>query len=137
MRNRRLLWCLGASVFLLLAGFALFVVVRVLPDRITPENCDRIEVGMTQGEVETILGRSADREDLLETGSLPKTSMWVGERWAIRVEFDGHGVVSWKIYWDRAEDPSVGGAQPSPILLAEVPPLSRLVNDLLRGPPPC
>jgi hypothetical protein len=93
MRNRRLLWCLGAGVLLLLAGFALFVVVRVLPDRITPENCDRIEVGMTQGEVEAILGRPADLDNLWAAKPLPKSSIWAGEQWTIMVEFDASGRV--------------------------------------------
>jgi hypothetical protein len=93
MRNRRLLWCLAAGAFLLAAGAVLWVVVRVLPDRITPENYDRIAEGMTQGEVEAILGRPADLDNLWAAKPLPKSSIWAGEQWTIMVEFDASGRV--------------------------------------------
>jgi hypothetical protein len=104
MRNKRLLWCLGAGVLLLLAGFALFVVVRVLPDRVTPENYYRIAEGMTQGEVEAILGRPADRDNIWEAVSHGKYSIWEGEEWLIGVRFDDHGVVSWRKDHDNPDE---------------------------------
>jgi hypothetical protein len=102
MRNRRLLWCLGAGAFLLLAGFALFVVVHVLPDRVTPENCARIEIGLTTAEeVEALLGGPADME--FPGGPAPLgvdpvanaawERVWVGERWAACYQFDALGRV--------------------------------------------
>jgi hypothetical protein len=97
MRNRRLLWCLGAGAFLLLAGFAIFLVVHVLPDRIIPENCERIEVGMTEEQVEALLGGPPEIEFGRGTGHRaalfgPDAEcelLWTGGGWAIFVQLDG------------------------------------------------
>jgi hypothetical protein len=99
MRNRRLLWCLGAGVLLLAAGAVLWVVVRVLPDRVTPENYYRIKVGMTEREVEAILGGPADAEASgafvppLPPPTVAWMKFWVGERWVVIVDFDSRGRV--------------------------------------------
>ena len=96
MRNKRLLWCVAAGVFLLAAGFTVFVFVHVLPDRITPENCDRIEVGMSLEEVEAILGGPADLEDDHADAGIPlgPSKTWVGEQSAVVVSFEPSGRVS-------------------------------------------
>jgi hypothetical protein len=97
MRNRRLLWCLVAGVVLLLAGFTVFVVVHVLPDRITPENVERIRVGeTTEGEVRALLGGPPDIEvpgsaitiDVHNAPDPAWEKIWVGQRWAAQVQFD-------------------------------------------------
>jgi hypothetical protein len=87
MRNKRLLWSVGTGVFLLAAGVALFLAVHVLRDRVTPENCARIEPGMNLEEVEAILGGPADLDFL----GIPH--VWVGERWAAYLDFDDGGRV--------------------------------------------
>jgi hypothetical protein len=121
MRSRRLLWCLGAGVFLLLGGGALFLAAHVLRDRITPDNCDRIQVGMSAEEVNTILGRPPDLEipmragPILEPGAWLDEKIWSGERWEILVDLDHHGRVTAKAcinleaaprptFWERVRD---------------------------------
>ena len=52
MRRRKLLVALAVGVVVAAAA----VVLWPRPDRITQENCDRIEKGMSQAEVEAILG---------------------------------------------------------------------------------
>src|SRR5262245_3750416 len=106
MRNQRLLWCLGAGALLLLAGFAVFVVVRVLPDRITPVNCDLIAEGMTAGEVEAIFGRPADAE-VGGPSEVFWSKQWPGERLAVGFDFDPRGRVrqmAWCVETETAED---------------------------------
>jgi hypothetical protein len=123
MRNRRLLWCLGAGAFLLLAGFTVFVFVHVLPDRITPENCNRIKVGMTEAEVKAILGRPPDLDNIWATRSFVKISIWVGEQWIIAVRFNDHAVW-WKDYFDDPEEFR---------LAQELPPAPSLWQKLRRS----
>jgi len=95
MRNRRLLWCLGAGFLLAAAGFAVFVVVHVLPDRVTPENIERIKVGVTtEEEVRALLGGPPDLD------SIGGTQVWVGERWIVSLNFDAGGRV---VQWGYAE----------------------------------
>jgi hypothetical protein len=58
MRRRKLRWVLvGLAVLLLAAGAS---VARPRPDRITRENCGRVHEGMSESEVEAILGSAGD-----------------------------------------------------------------------------
>ena len=110
MRNRRLLWCLGAGVLLLAAGAVLWVFVHVLPDRVTPENVERIQVGeTTEGEVRALLGGPPDIEVRGSAGTLgvhtaPNPAwekMWIGERWGAYVQFDASGRVLARVCADE------------------------------------
>jgi hypothetical protein len=105
MHNWRLLCCLVAGVFLLLAGGGIYLVVRVLPDRITPENYERIEVGMDTREVAALLGRRPDRQFAPTTGDGAVLGppiwheSWVGEQGVIVIHLDPHGKVTKKQYY--------------------------------------
>src|SRR5262249_53318271 len=94
---------------------------NAIRDRITSDNSDRIQLGMTEGEVESILGRPADRQYHpwdISVGLAPAPGtdpewekMWVGQKkrqfpffWietespqaVILVHFDVNGKVSKK-----------------------------------------
>src|SRR5689334_8550710 len=86
MTEKRLLWSLGGVTTLVLVAALAVCVARALEDRVTPENCDRIKVGMTEREVEAILGRPADGRQWF-------ASWWIGEEWAIGVYFDFGSVI--------------------------------------------
>jgi hypothetical protein len=108
MRSRRRLWCLGAGVFLLLGGGALFLAAHVLRDRITPDNCDRIQVGMSAEEVDAILGRPPDLGIPMRTGPIGAPGarrdqhIWAGDQWQILVDLDHHGRVTAKACYSQA-----------------------------------
>ncbi|MDB5306911.1 MAG: hypothetical protein JWO38_1113 [Gemmataceae bacterium] len=55
MRLRRLVWLIPAAL-LILVGASVLVPVQYPPSRITQENFDRIQDGMSEAEVEEILG---------------------------------------------------------------------------------
>jgi hypothetical protein len=84
MTEKRLLWWLGGVTALVLVVALAVYLVRGLEDRVTPENCDRIKVGMTEREVRAILGRPADH-----TESAGQVLIWVGEHWVISVDLNG------------------------------------------------
>jgi hypothetical protein len=108
MRRRTLLVVLAGLAVLVAAG----VVVlwpQTEPNRITQENCDRIKKGMSQAEVETILGPPGDYRTGPGQGVLAwdpildgttwhdhctNGSNWAGDTGWVRVEFDnGDGTV--------------------------------------------
>jgi hypothetical protein len=75
MRRRKL--------FLALMALAVVVVVwpaRTREARITPENCARIQMGMTRAEVEAILGPP---RDYTSTANVEPIFTFVDEVWAV------------------------------------------------------
>jgi hypothetical protein len=59
-KRKRYLW-LGISGLLIAGFFAAFGIFwNAIRDPISAQNCDRIEIGMTESQVESILGKSAD-----------------------------------------------------------------------------
>jgi outer membrane protein assembly factor BamE (lipoprotein component of BamABCDE complex) len=78
-------------------------------NHVTTEACDRIQLGMTERQVESILGKPADRQYhpwdvFIFLAPAPGTSpewekMWIGEKEAvIIVHFDANGKVSNKAF---------------------------------------
>lgn len=53
--TRRRVW-VTASIFVIVAALSLFILVMLSGDRITQANCNRIEIGMSLGQVSEILG---------------------------------------------------------------------------------
>jgi hypothetical protein len=110
MRQRRLL--LGAVGLALLGPVA---AATVLHDPITPANCDRIQLGMTEQQVEAILGRPADCEQggqdrwvsdmVAEPGTDPLwEKKWLGTTYVIIVHFDAQAGVCGKGCFADVED---------------------------------
>jgi hypothetical protein len=93
MRRRRLLLGVLAVWAVLLAGMGAGLALLLPEDPITPEAAARIREGMTEEEVEQLLGgRKATLSlDGREVGSLGnsrgKASLWVGEKGFIAVGF--------------------------------------------------
>jgi hypothetical protein len=129
--KRKLKW-IGVVLVVLLLGFgvALFLLPR---DRITPESWEKIQIGTTEKEVESILGgpgisckeflahiarvekdigkpflgkrllREPERFEFDED----KTKVWFGGRGIIGIKFDQGGVVEGKVFEGvRSADPS-------------------------------
>jgi hypothetical protein len=110
MRRRKLIGVLAAGLLVLLAAGAFVAWPR--SDRISATNFHRLRVGMSKAEVETILGPAGDHrtgDTTLSSASYRPETMgdflwvlpeavaceeWVGEEWAIMVDFDTAGNVS-------------------------------------------
>ena len=116
MRKRNLLMALTVGL-VALAGVAAFVAwPRV--DRITRENADRIRPGMTQAEVEAILGPPGDYrsgatvlayDDGMSAAKVGRTAEdWVNDRGAITLEFNQAG----RVVFDPAQRVSVQSISP-------------------------
>ena len=60
MTEKRLLWGLGGVTALVLVVALVVCVIGPPEDRVTPDNRDRIRKGMTEREVNAILGKPAD-----------------------------------------------------------------------------
>ena len=110
----------GRKLIVALAGLAVVVAVGAVvlwpqTERITPENCDRIRVGMARAEVEQMLGGPpgyyAAGPLTLPVGfnlEAPWTSPvsgdgalavgYVGNRGAIAVSYNSSGAVMYKIF---------------------------------------
>ena len=81
---------------------------------INPRNCARIQIGMTEREVEEILGRPADREyhpwDITTfvrptPGTEPEwEKAWSEQLWSVFVHFDAQGRVCGKGYMETDFD---------------------------------
>src|SRR5713226_6795075 len=83
MTKKRLAWVSLLVSPLVLGGAALCLSDR---DPITQANCDRIKKGMTEKEVETILGREKDEVDEFEGPTKVVTCfVWQGSRGTILV----------------------------------------------------
>jgi hypothetical protein len=86
--KRKLAWvCLLVSL-LVIGGTVLFLLPR---DPITQANCDRIKIGMTEKEVESILGRKNDQVAATwppgkEFENERRILLWTGARGTIYVE---------------------------------------------------
>ena len=120
--KRKLKWTAVVLVILLLGfGAVLFLLPR---DRITPQSWKDIRLGMTEKEVEEILGGAGMsekqcsahiQESVIKTLELvePNRSVWVlrfqlhtfwvGQRGKMQIEFDGQGCVSGKAFWEFHE----------------------------------
>jgi hypothetical protein len=114
MTEKRLLWGLGGVTALVLVAALAVYVVRALEDRITPENFDRIREGMTEREVNAILGRPADHRRDIAWGDPSTLLTWVGDRFLIVTNLDERGTVDRKIgqevegsVWAEPGKPSV------------------------------
>jgi len=86
MNRRRWTLLLGLALLLALVGAATVWLLRP-EERVTADNCERIRVGMTVGEVQALLGRPPDdesRPDLVD-GSV--TRAWNGRDGSILVAF--------------------------------------------------
>jgi len=113
--KRKLKW-LAIVLAILLLGFgtALFLWPR---DRITAESWQKIRIGMTEKEVESILGKRGIDEDLADEeltksafkvkgpelmegpDSFPETlKYWIGRSGIIVIDFDRHYHVRVKVY---------------------------------------
>jgi hypothetical protein len=133
--KRKLKW-IGVVLVVLLLGFgtALFLWPR---DRITAESWKQIRIGMTEKEVEAILGgpglSEVEYHDHIRTlekelGKFPfgvggeffvepddavhvagqDLSIWIGQHGRIKIGFDPQGHATWKTYEGlRPTDPSV------------------------------
>jgi hypothetical protein len=105
MRRRKLLVALAGLAVTVTGGV---VVLWPRGDRITRENCDRIQEGMSRAEVEAILGPPGDyltagpsntTADLFDENGNVRTvrhdgtviCFWVGDRAIIYVPFDRNG----------------------------------------------
>jgi hypothetical protein len=107
MSNRYWLMLLTASVMTLLIGGTLALLLRK-PIRISEASCHRIQPGMTQREVEVILGappgdyetgRRGIMLDLYGNGVLMQEGRreeWGGDDGIIQVGFGPDGTVLWK-----------------------------------------
>jgi hypothetical protein len=103
-RHRRFLFLFLAAVVVGLAVGVLLLWPR--PSAISPENCERIQNGMTLADVEAFLGGppgtyTTDGQDwsmgMLDNGvrSITHTRrVWVGDNGGIRIDFDEHGHVA-------------------------------------------
>jgi hypothetical protein len=111
--SRKKLICL-TTIALLLLGGSLLTFHLLFRDPIQPWNCQRIHFGMTESEVEAILGRQADDQYhpwefvpyiLPENGTSPEwEKAWLGEDWAIFVQFDSQGKVCARGYREKDLD---------------------------------
>jgi hypothetical protein len=112
MRRRTLLVVLAGLAMVVAAGAVVF---WPRPELITPENFERIRVGMSQVEVEAILGGppgdyttgEIDRDheqhggqlSNLHDGWIARGEVWEGNRIEIAVKFDESGNVFNADYW--------------------------------------
>lgn len=93
-----------ALLMLVLASVIGALSWALLSDPINPWAKSRIQIGMSEGDVRGILGRTSDREyhpwDIAvfmqpTAGSSPEwEKMWVGQEWMILVHFDATGKVA-------------------------------------------
>jgi hypothetical protein len=118
--KRKLKWlAIVPAVSLLGFGTALLLWPR---DRITRETWDQIQVGMTEREVEEILGESGVFLDQLtvrvsefgegvgKVWDFGRMKNWIGRGGWIHVQFDNRGLVEAKEFWTiRLDDPTFLG----------------------------
>lgn len=78
------------------------------PGPVSRANLQLITMGMTEADVETLLGGPADVEaevpypgtyDNADLGVTAKTSQWFSRQLTIQVGFDERGLVIWKSEW--------------------------------------
>jgi hypothetical protein len=96
--KRKLKWTAVVLVILLLgSGVVSFLLPR---DRITREAWNEVRLGMKEKQVEDILGGPA-RD--LERWKFHIEKFWPGQAGRIQVEFDLHGCVTGKAFWEFPE----------------------------------
>jgi hypothetical protein len=74
-------------------------------DQITERNCNRIEQGMSEAEVEAIMGRKPDGVITVEGIELQRT--WIGRTGSIDVAYDDNGHVVSRMPFMRTGEPSL------------------------------
>jgi hypothetical protein len=79
MRRRKLLVALAGLAVVVAAGVIALWPTR--PNRVTRENYDRIQIGMTRAEVEAILGPPGDYTTRPQTLWWPPWSVGLSDRW--------------------------------------------------------
>jgi hypothetical protein len=101
MKWKRILLILGCLAAMLLAGYATLRLTGPTPHRITKENCEAIQLGMTEEEVKGLLGVPGDystgsqEDDNAKIELLKGTGeFWIADAVAIRVVFDEAGQVA-------------------------------------------
>jgi hypothetical protein len=94
MRKHRFHWLAAASLLSIVLGASLFTLRQPRPG-ITRENFDRTEVGMTEDEVEAILGGPpgtyTDRPIVVVIEGVMFRRWWIGDE----------GVVTIELTWDE------------------------------------
>jgi hypothetical protein len=99
VRRRRLL--LGVGAALAIVGLLAALVALVAPsDRVTFANYRKVEQGMTEAEVGSLLGGRG--VTTYREGPGRKHLIWAGPRANIQVWFDGHGRVVSKVFSERS-----------------------------------
>lgn len=96
MSNRRLVFL---AICLALVCLTLFVIVRMdaRKDRITWKNIERIQIGMTEAEVEAIFGvppGNYNATELFVTDDHDPRRIWIGDGPGVALRFDADGRVS-------------------------------------------
>jgi hypothetical protein len=112
---KRKLKRLAAVLIVLLLGFGTAVILWPR-DRITAESLARIHIGMTEDDVEEILGGPGKRppfetKQVVVKLGVPETSrFWIGRFGFIEIEFDND---------DRVKDKYFRAVQPSELTLID------------------
>jgi hypothetical protein len=81
-------WFWAGTAFMLVAAVAGYVLIPVEQPRITQENCDKIQLGWSENEVEGLLGKG-------DRGTWPFVNLiWINEDGdSIQVNFNRSGVI--------------------------------------------
>jgi hypothetical protein len=108
--KRKLKWtAVVLAVVLLGFGAALFLWPR---DRVTAESVDKIRVGMTEKEVEDMLGGPGIKAPFTSKrikvgpGVPPTIHFWLGRNGFIEIEFDNDGQVIGKSFHNVKDSPN-------------------------------
>ncbi|HEV3079864.1 MAG TPA: outer membrane protein assembly factor BamE [Gemmataceae bacterium] len=88
-------WWSWLAIFLLLGLSGSAVLIYANPSRITQENLDRIQDGMTLSEVEQILGKPSLMREGVRGSSYPQ-AVWRSGPNLIVVDFNDDHEVRWK-----------------------------------------
>ncbi|MCI0742907.1 MAG: outer membrane protein assembly factor BamE [Gemmataceae bacterium] len=108
MKKRRCLWIVVVLVLLLGAGYGVLWLTAGPRHRINKESFERIQEGMTEEEVESIIGVPAGDYTtgpvvvrlMLISFMSPQCKSWKSNVGQIVVDFDSRGLITWKRYMD-------------------------------------
>jgi hypothetical protein len=115
-RKRLILLCVVSLLVCIAIGTGLLL--RKQGPQITPEQCERLQPGMTEEEVTAILGRPCDHRDdqksSIRIGNPNNTAghgesstfLWSGRQGSIEARFDNNGKLTEALFWYRIS-PSV------------------------------